>query len=165
MKSTILLLVYICLQESTTPCDKSLLVDYTTYHTSFNMTTESDEGTIYPSALQALKNSEDNGWRTMAREDQLFIMSFTLPDICSKNWEISTINFKAQYAKEVQLKVDTTEIYKWVRKLCIISWVLVIVIVYSEFLRSFAFRTRETGKRRSGRSGKKNIKSTGFNNI
>src|ERR1043165_3100569 len=130
MVSTILFPVYIWLQESTTPCDKSLLIDYNTYHTSFNMTTESDEGTIYPVALQALKYSEDNEWRPMALEDQLFVMRFTLADKCSNNWEISTINFRTQFVKEVQLKVETIEMFKWVRKLNIISWLLVIVVVY-----------------------------------
>lgn len=135
-----MLLVYIWLQETTTkPCDKSLLIDNSEYQKLFGMTMKSDGGTTHPTAWQALRYSGAKGWRSMlALEDELFIMNFTLHDKCSENWEIATISFTTQYAKHIQLEAEGLVLYSWVRKLSIISKVLVIVIVNSELLRRYS---------------------------
>lgn len=78
------------------------------------MTATSDGGT-YPTISQALRYSDDNGWTTMAREDQLFTMSFTLKDTCSGSLLFDTISFSTSLAKEVELHFDGIMQRSWVR--------------------------------------------------
>lgn len=71
-----LFLVYILLREPTSkkPCDKSLLIDYTTYENSFEMTAESNEGSASDASVsisEALRYSDDNGRGTWAREGEV----------------------------------------------------------------------------------------------
>jgi hypothetical protein len=110
------------LEESTTKktCDKDLLVDYNSYQKLFTLFTESDDGTPYPTASQALRYSDNNMWRANAYEEQIFTMNFTLNDKCSDKWEIATINFKTAFAKQVQLKEGNTVIHTWVCEFSII---------------------------------------------
>lgn len=95
--------VFIWFQELTSnkPCEKSLLIDYTTYHKSFEMTMVNDQGMAYRTVFQALKDSADNGWTTPANDNRLFTMSFSLKD----KWEINTISFRTSSAKEVELQI------------------------------------------------------------
>lgn len=128
--------VFIWFQELTSnkPCEKSLLIDYTTYHKSFEMTMVNDQGMAYRTVFQALKDSADNGWTTPANDNRLFTMIFSLKDKCSEKGEINTISFRTSSAKEVELQIGKIMKYPWVRnsKVYIISCALVVVIVYSE---------------------------------
>jgi len=78
------------------------------------MTATSDGGT-YPTISQALRYSDDNGWTTMAREDQLVTMSFTLKEQCPGNWGIDAISFSTTSVKEVELHIDGIMKNSWVR--------------------------------------------------
>lgn len=78
------------------------------------MTIENDRGIIYPGAWQALRYSMVNGWTTIAQEDEIFNMNFTVKDDCPGNWEITSISFNTSHSKEVLLKIGN-KVWKYSR--------------------------------------------------
>lgn len=94
-----------------------LAIDYTNYMKSFQMTAESNAGSVstISSVSEVLRYSNGNGWGTMARKGEVITMSFTLQDKCSDKWEISSIRFNTSSAREVQLQVEQITKYSWVR--------------------------------------------------
>jgi len=93
-------------------------IDANTYHKSFEMTVQNDDGVIYATAHQALRYSNGRGLTIISEEDQIFNMSFIVTKNCPGQWIIDTISFNTSGSKQVELydKQQVVQQYKWVGK-------------------------------------------------